>query len=679
MFLTYLAPLALLICAAVTATAEASPTGACSHAALHTPIAELPRVNAVFGVGREKEEDGSARASARVLSATSASSSNSLRFRVLMPAGGFCRETGQPYYKSDTGTMGTCGADDVLSPDKMQTLNSILAAALRFLSSAYRVSTPITSISVPGDVCGAALLGDTQTVEDADFVLLVSALPQSGTDSALTLAWGKPCARLGSDSRNRPVVGQINFLPALLPSANGVTDLNVHVAMHEITHALGFVSLYTTLASYVDEDGVWQATGGTQMVYRPQLGKMVSLVSTPRVLREARRHFGCSYLDGVEIEDMGGGGTAGAHWKKRILFEEALVGVITSSRLFYSSITLAFFEDAGFYEANYEMAEDEFFWGKDAGCDFLYEKCNTLFSQGRPEFCFGSAKDNRCTLDRLSVGYCDISTFSSPLPSIYQYFGADSRKGGAQPTMDYCPAVTAYENFNCLNPNSAPVQNIYGNEFGPSSRCFESSLVTSGFPTAKPTPHCLRTLCTSSANMSLVVQGQAVALSVAKATSGLFGVHGRIISLPAGEGVTEAQLCTQQLLADSTESAAMNAEFLSSSSLLDTSTESCARRAERCTAAGLERLYPLCQHMASAVRQCFEGCAQQRSEWASSHVRRLCPSFTHLNTAGCLDGLSGQQSLCDLTRDGTASPMDAHLHAGFLLCSVVVLLLFLAF
>ena len=36
------------------------------------------------------------------------------------------------------------------------------------------------------------------------------------------------------------------------------------------------------------------------------------------VQREARSHFGCDTLEGAEIENQGGSGTAGSHWEKRL-------------------------------------------------------------------------------------------------------------------------------------------------------------------------------------------------------------------------------------------------------------------------------------------------------------------------------------------------------------------------
>lgn len=41
---------------------------------------------------------------------------------------------------------------------------------------------------------------------------------------------------------------------------------------------------------------------------------------TERVREEARKHFACDELEGAELENQGGDGTALTHWEKR-LFE----------------------------------------------------------------------------------------------------------------------------------------------------------------------------------------------------------------------------------------------------------------------------------------------------------------------------------------------------------------------
>ncbi|KAF3827469.1 hypothetical protein GH733_002955 [Mirounga leonina] len=72
----------------------------------------------------------------------------------------------------------------------------------------------------------------------------------------------------------------------------------------------------------------------------------VYLLVTPRVVDEARKHFNCPILEGMELENQGGMGTELNHWEKRLLENEAMTGSHTQNRVF-SRITLALMEDTG--------------------------------------------------------------------------------------------------------------------------------------------------------------------------------------------------------------------------------------------------------------------------------------------------------------------------------------------
>lgn len=50
--------------------------------------------------------------------------------------------------------------------------------------------------------------------------------------------------------------------------------------------------------------------------------RILDMMVTPRVVQEVRDHFGCDELEGAELEDQGGEGTALTHWEKRILENE---------------------------------------------------------------------------------------------------------------------------------------------------------------------------------------------------------------------------------------------------------------------------------------------------------------------------------------------------------------------
>lgn len=60
-------------------------------------------------------------------------------------------------------------------------------------------------------------------------------------------------------------------------------------------------------------------------------GRNVTTVITPKVTAAVQRHFGCSSIQGAELEDDGGSGTAGSHWEQR-LFQGAVYFTSTVTR-----------------------------------------------------------------------------------------------------------------------------------------------------------------------------------------------------------------------------------------------------------------------------------------------------------------------------------------------------------
>lgn len=87
-----------------------------------------------------------------------------------------------------------------------------------------------------------------------------------------------------------------------------------------------------------------------------QNGKTVTKLVTPAIRQQVRQHFSCASLDGAEIEDGGGSGTGGSHLEKRIFMNEFMTG--TSSQFpVKSAMTLAVFEDSGWYRVDYAGAQ----------------------------------------------------------------------------------------------------------------------------------------------------------------------------------------------------------------------------------------------------------------------------------------------------------------------------------
>jgi len=234
--------------------------------------------------------------------------------------------------------------------------------------------------------------------------------------------------------------------------------------------------------------------------------KMTHLVVTPRVVREVRTHFDCPTLEGAELEDQGGDGTALTHWEKRIFQNEAMTGTVNTAQSVYSRLTLALLEDSGWYYPDYSRAQ-ALSWGRGAGCEFATQSCMALLEQAREQggaspFCdslmaSGPGERTQCTHDLRAVGSCNMVQYSAPLPDIYQNFeegvegvsGSEHASLGSSVTLaDFCPFVQEFtwkgetggdtdgngRGTRCTNQNNAPEKDVnYALEkYGGSSRCF---------------------------------------------------------------------------------------------------------------------------------------------------------------------------------------------------------------
>lgn len=62
-------------------------------------------------------------------------------------------------------------------------------------------------------------------------------------------------------------------------------------------------------------------------------GRNVTSIITPKVIEVVQRHFNCSSVQGAELEDDGGSGTAGSHWEQRVFEGPARPHLALLSRL----------------------------------------------------------------------------------------------------------------------------------------------------------------------------------------------------------------------------------------------------------------------------------------------------------------------------------------------------------
>jgi len=77
---------------------------------------------------------------------------------------------------------------------------------------------------------------------------------------------------------------------------------------------------------------------------------------TPNLLAYAKFYYGCDSITGIPLEDDGGSGSAGAHWERSLLGDEAM----TASSIYepkYTAFTMSLLADSGWYQPNYDFAD----------------------------------------------------------------------------------------------------------------------------------------------------------------------------------------------------------------------------------------------------------------------------------------------------------------------------------
>nr|XP_029712436.1 leishmanolysin-like peptidase isoform X1 [Aedes albopictus] len=372
-------------------------------------------------------------------------------------------------------------------------------------------------------------------ISNADFVFYVSARQSERCHKGLTVAYAAHCQQ--EAALDRPIAGHANLCPESISTKPQELQTLLSTVKHEILHALGFsVSLY---AFFRDDEGNprtprkpdtgkpylneklqihqwseqtikkvardhWAVRGG-------YINRTIDMMVTPRVAKEVREHFSCQKLEGAELEDQGGEGTALTHWEKRVLENEAMTGTHTQSSAF-SRITLALMEDSGWYKANYSMASP-LTWGRGLGCNFAMRSCKDWITannaskipgfsevaKGRSihPFCAKVKRDplqTECTDDRSSVALCNLIRHESPLPRQYQNFdslahvpiGQEAYYGGSVSLADHCPYIQEFTwrsrnvvvrgsqcQFEDNNPK--PEKNFALESYGADSKCFDHS------------------------------------------------------------------------------------------------------------------------------------------------------------------------------------------------------------
>ncbi|RCN38978.1 hypothetical protein ANCCAN_15109 [Ancylostoma caninum] len=203
-------------------------------------------------------------------------------------------------------------------------------------------------------------VANSGSINYADFVLFVAV--NHGICTDYTLAYAARCNT--HPISRRPISGYVNICPtAFNAMQRNEMQQWLSTIKHELIHAFVFsTSHYQNyvgakppiakkpipivpgiLEKFTRTD--WELGGGMS-------SRDVYMIVTPKVRKEARKYFGCNTLEGAEIESQGGSGTSGSHWEKRVFENEAMSGVATQVYA-VSRLTLALFEDSGWYQVDY--------------------------------------------------------------------------------------------------------------------------------------------------------------------------------------------------------------------------------------------------------------------------------------------------------------------------------------
>ena len=343
--------------------------------------------------------------------------------------------------------------------DVMNTVKIILES----LISVKRESQPL----VIKDCWGRNLteLLSTQGVE-SDFII------SPGIDFALPNYISAISYSCGWEIENhRQVSGAIDFNPHHIKfSEYDAADYLTISALREIFQMFAFNEDY--LGKFINEDGT-KIPIDKIIKYTNVRGKHVKMISTPKAVEKARKHFNCSLLEGVEIEYDQHRFHHGFYWESRIMNGDIMnLNIELSNSI--SEITLAFLEDTGWYKVNYYTG-GLFQFGKNRGCSFITEKCvNNGTSKFKNEFPIIQEGDIMCTANRKGRGIASI--FGNNENCYHEAFGNKE-------VNDFCPfpvklRKTDYlDSLSCIKGHSKIYSSQIYDTISADSYCFYSSLI----------------------------------------------------------------------------------------------------------------------------------------------------------------------------------------------------------
>ncbi|XP_044088282.1 leishmanolysin-like peptidase 2 [Neovison vison] len=278
------------------------------------------------------------------------------------------------------------------------------------------------------------------------------------SSSDLVLAHPQPsviayaaCCQL--DSEDRPLAGTIIYCAQHLSSPSLSHSDIVTVTLHELLHALGFSGqLFKKWRDCPSGPSVRENCSTRQQVTRrDEWGQL--LLTTPAVSHSLARHLGVPGASpGVPLEEEG---PLSSHWEARLLQGSIMTATFDGARRTrLDPITLAAFEDSGWYGVNHSVAE-ELPWGQGSGLEF-----------GLVTTCEAGSSDFFCTGSGLGCHYLHL----------------DKGSCSSDPMLEGCrmykPLANGSECWKKENGFPPGAENPHGEIYHSQSRCFLANLTS---------------------------------------------------------------------------------------------------------------------------------------------------------------------------------------------------------
>ena len=348
-------------------------------------------------------------------------------------------------------------------------LRAAVKGAVNWYQKVLSVQPVSSSWKVDSGSCGTVDFSGSITTDSftADYVFFVTA---DSLDNGLAGA-AMYCQQ--DETTGQPVLGSYYFNGKFHETASDEQVLSTTI--HEMTHALGFSpGLYN---QFLRGDGSHYVTSDV-FITETVRGHTVLKLAFPTALSKARAGFGCSSLNGIELEGQGDQGTVGAHWEKRVMYTDYMVADADVYDIAYTDVTVGLFKDMGWYDVSYTYT-NPISWGYHRGCSFISQKCIVNSEPITTDFCVDQTRAPACDFEHIRKGTCNLSTFTQSLPSEYQYFTSPAM-GGSDAYIDFCPIVKPYTNGDCRDPTTVLLSQDYGEEAGYDARCVSGTYSKSG-------------------------------------------------------------------------------------------------------------------------------------------------------------------------------------------------------